>query len=96
MVATLNNLGNAYGQLGNPSKQRDLLKRALAIFEREYGRESTEVAKTLGNLGNAYGKLGDHAKKRDMLERALAIFEGAYGPDHPHTRRCRSELAGMP
>ena len=73
-----------------------MLERALAIFEREYGRESTEVAKTLGNLGNAYGKLGDHAKKRDMLERALAIFEGAYGPDHPHTRRCRSELAGMP
>ena len=59
MVATLNNLGNAYGQLGNPSKQRDLLKRALAIFERACGRDHVDLAATLGNLALTYGKLGE-------------------------------------
>ena len=37
-------------------------ERALAIEERAYGRDHTEVAITLGNLGNAYGSLGDYAK----------------------------------
>ena len=77
------NLGNAYGNLGDHAKARDMLERALAIKERAYGRDHPEVAITLGNLGNAYGDLGDHAKKRDMLERALAIQERAYGRDHP-------------
>jgi len=75
-------LGNAYGDLGDPAKQRDMLERALAIEERAYGRDHTSVAATLMNLGNAHGDLGDHAKKRDMLERALAIKERAYGRDH--------------
>ena len=77
------NLGNAYGDLGDHAKQRDMLERALAIEERAYGRDHPDVAITLGNLGGAYGDLGDHAKKRDMLERALAIKERAYGRDHP-------------
>ena len=78
----LNNLGLAYGALGDHAKQRGVLERALAIDEREHGDDSTEVASVLNNLGSAYGKLGDHAKKRDMLERALAIKERAYGRDH--------------
>ena len=49
--------------------------RSRSSYEREYGRDHTEVAITLVNLGNAYGDLGDAAKKRDLLERALAINE---------------------
>ena len=44
-------------------RHRDLLERALAIDEREYGPEHREVAKTLVNLGNAYGDLGAAARK---------------------------------
>ena len=84
LVATvLNGLGGAYGDLGDHTKHCDMLERALAIMEREEGKDSTEVASTLNNLGNAYGSLGDQAKKRDMLERALAIEERTYGRDHP-------------
>ena len=83
VAITLGNLGNAYGDLGDHAKTRDMLERALAIKERAYGRDHPEVAITLTNLGNAYGSLGDHAKKRDVLERALAIDERAYGRDHP-------------
>ena len=37
MATTLSNLGNAYDRLGNIRKQKELLERALAINEREYG-----------------------------------------------------------
>ena len=93
---TLASLGIAYGQLGDHTKKRDMLERALAINERAFGRDHTSVASTLTNLGNAYGALGDYTKKRDMLERALAIFERAYGPDHPHTKYTKGALAKLP
>ena len=80
---------------GDYAKARDVLERALSIFERAYGRDHTSVAITLANLGNAYGNLGDQAKERDMLERALAIYENFYGPDHSETVDCREALEAL-
>eukprot|EP00971_Amphidinium_carterae_P227825 4518723-Amphidinium_carterae.1 len=65
----LRNLGNAYGSLGDATKQRDCLERALRILESHYGPEHPEVAITLESLGNAYASLGDATKERDYLER---------------------------
>ncbi len=59
VAITLTNLGNAYGDLGDAERQRDLLERALRIEERVYGPDHREVAITLTNLGNAYGDLGN-------------------------------------
>jgi hypothetical protein len=56
--------------------------RALAIKEREYGRDHREVARTLDNLGIAWRELGQPAKARELHERALAIEEREYGRDH--------------
>eukprot|EP00971_Amphidinium_carterae_P164414 3259773-Amphidinium_carterae.1 len=74
----LNNLGNAYGSLGDAAKKRDCLERALRTLEGRYGPEHPEVATTLGNLGVAYGSLGDATKRRDCLERELRIKESYY------------------
>jgi tetratricopeptide (TPR) repeat protein len=82
VTTTLTNFGNAYGAVGDASRQRDLLERALAIKEREYGADHWEVAITLGNLGNADGALGDAARQRDLLERALAIAKREFGAEH--------------
>ena len=81
MALTLSSLGNAYGELGDPAKERDMQERALAIQERAYGRDHPEVAITLNNLGIAYGNLGDHAKARDALECALPFMEREHGND---------------
>ncbi|KAH8093675.1 hypothetical protein JL720_4825 [Aureococcus anophagefferens] len=61
---------------------RELYERALAIKEREFGRDHVEVANTLGHLGVAYRCLGNYAKGCELLERALAIKEREYGRDH--------------
>jgi tetratricopeptide (TPR) repeat protein len=82
MAITLNNLGHAYGDLGDTEHCRDLLERALVIQEAHYGKEHYEVVPTLISLGNAYSDLGDTARQRNLLEHALAIKEAHYGQDH--------------
>ena len=61
--------------LRSPSKAIHMLERALALKERELGRDHPEVAITLTKLANAHGSLGDAAKQRDFLDRARAIRE---------------------
>ena len=53
------NLGFANGDLGDATGLRDLLERALAFNEREYGPVYREVASKFTSLGLAYGDLGD-------------------------------------
>ena len=48
---TLENLGNAHGALGDAAKSRDLLERALAIFERAFGRDHPHAAHCREKLG---------------------------------------------
>jgi len=82
LATTLTSLGNAYGALGNASKQQDLLERALKIKEAHYGQDHYQVVFTLVNLSDAYGALEDVSKQRDLLERALKIQEAHCGQDH--------------
>eukprot|EP00971_Amphidinium_carterae_P259411 5147380-Amphidinium_carterae.1 len=58
----LSSLGNAYGSLGDATRKRDFLERALRIYESHFGPEHPHVARTLTNLGNAYESLGDATK----------------------------------
>ena len=95
MANTLTNLGNAYGDLGDHAKKRDMLERALAIEERAYGPDHVELAITLWNLAEANGNLGDTVRQREILERALVINESAYGPDHSETVDCREALEAL-
>eukprot|EP00971_Amphidinium_carterae_P142365 2820210-Amphidinium_carterae.1 len=81
--AWMGNMGIAYKNLGEASKSRDYLDRALRIGEPHYGPDHPELAITLANLGSAYGALGDASKMRDYSDRALRIMEAHYGPDHP-------------
>eukprot|EP00971_Amphidinium_carterae_P169293 3354171-Amphidinium_carterae.1 len=59
----LGNLGHAYGALGDASKMRDYLERALWIQEALYGPDHPVLAQIVGNLGNAYGAFGDASKQ---------------------------------
>ena len=86
-------LSDAYGDLGNPGKKKDLLERALVIQESQYGPEHYQVAITLVNLGNAYGALGNPGKQKDLLERALVILEKHYGPEHNTVTIARKNFA---
>jgi hypothetical protein len=65
--------GNAYGALGQPGKQQELLERALRIQEAHFGLDHYQVAITLTSLGIAYGDLGQPGKQQTA----------GTGPSHP-------------
>jgi Tfp pilus assembly protein PilF len=71
---------------------RELLQRALAIFEAVYGPEHPDVAITLGNLGIVQQQLGEFEAARASQQRALAIKEAVYGPEHPDVARTLGNL----
>ena len=66
VAATLNDLGNAHGALGDPRTKKDFLERVLKIEERHFGADHPEVAATLNDLGNAHGALGDYRTKKEL------------------------------
>ena len=88
----MGNLGNAWRDLGEPARARDLIQRALTIEEREYGPDHVELARTLNNLAAAWYELGEPAKARDLHQRALTLQEREYGPDHPELARTMGSL----
>ncbi|MDX5507718.1 MAG: tetratricopeptide repeat protein [Wolbachia endosymbiont of Hylaeus sinuatus] len=75
-------MDDGYSDLGNPSRRKELLERALPIQEKHYGPDHFTVSIILGDLGNASGALGDHQKQKELLEHALPILKKYYGSNH--------------
>ncbi|CAE7433018.1 NPHP3, partial [Symbiodinium necroappetens] len=92
VAMTLSNLGNAYGELGDYQRQKELLERCLRIGEQHYSADHPKVVMTLSNLGTAYGDLGDYQRKKELLERCLRIGEQHYGADHPEVATMLNNL----
>eukprot|EP00971_Amphidinium_carterae_P161941 3210489-Amphidinium_carterae.1 len=80
VAIALNNLGNAYGKLGDSTKERDYQERALRIFESHYGSEHSKVAIMLNNLAATSAKLGDlplaHEQVTAASQACLANLRG--------------------
>merc|ERR1712217_527844 len=81
VAITLANLGNAYGDLGDAARKRDLLERSLRIKEREFGRMHVSSATTRFNLAMALRACGELHAAVEQMQTALRAFE-AHG--HPH------------
>ena len=81
VAASLNNLGDLYGEKGDYAKAEPLFQRALDIWEKALGPEHPDVARSLNNLATLYLVKGDNAKVEPLFRRVLAILEKAFGPD---------------
>ena len=92
VAATLNDLGNAHGDLGDYRTKKDFLERVLKIEEQHFGADHPEVAATLNDLGNAHGALEDPRTKKDFLERVLKIEERHFGADHPEVAATLNDI----
>ena len=75
-------MGNAYGDLKDLQKQKDLLERSLVVVEQHRGPKHPDVTGALYYLSNAFGDLGDYQKEKDLLELCLKIQGLHYGPEH--------------
>ena len=86
-------LGLAYADLGERTKRKDLLERALKINMARHGERHSIVASIMDNLGWLHVNLGDHAQARDLAESALKIKEAHYGKEHFEVAETLNNLA---
>lgn len=86
-ASALQAVAGVYGKLGEFSEALECYTRALAIRERELGRDQLDVATTLHNMGIVAEKQHDHSEALESLHRALDIRERRLGPWHPTTAR---------
>ena len=81
-LATVNNLGLLYADLGRLDEAEKMYRRALQGYEKARGPEHTSTLNTVNNLGNLYksqGKLGEAEK---IYQRALEGYEKALRRDY--------------
>ena len=93
VAKTLTNLGNAEGALGDASRKKELLDRALKILESFFRQDHPEVAITLANLGAAEYQLGRVEAGKKILERSAEMLSRHCGPSHPNTIMVREMLS---
>ena len=70
-----------------------LSRRSLAVKEKVFGSDNTDVAASLNNLAELYRDHGRYADAVPLFERALAIREKANGPDDPDVAATLNGLA---
>ncbi len=70
---TLYHLATARAELGDLETARQLLERVVAIDERIFGPESSDVADDLDGLMEINRALGDEARAREIERRMNAI-----------------------
>jgi tetratricopeptide (TPR) repeat protein len=84
-LATVNNLGNLYGQQGKLDEAKQMYWRALSGYEQALGPEYTSTLITVNNLGILYRDQGKLDEAKEMYQRALSGYEQALGPEHTST-----------
>jgi tetratricopeptide (TPR) repeat protein len=89
------NLANIYRAQGKYAKAVPLYLRALAITEKQLGKEHLDVGQSLNNLAKLYYAQGKYTKAEPLYLRALAIIEKQLGAEHPDIATSLNNLAKL-
>lgn len=79
----LQTIGGVYQRLGLFKEAHPLAVAALALRERELGKDDLLVAQSLRLLAIVEVELGDRAAAGERFRRVVAIREAKLGPEHP-------------
>lgn len=72
-----------------------LYKKALEIFEKQFGRDHPFVAKCLNNLAKLYYDQGNYIAAEPLYRKALEIVEKEFGKNDPDVATCLNNLASL-
>src|SRR5271165_960616 len=89
----MNQLGLLLKTKARHAEAEPLYRRALAIFEKSFGRDHPDVAGGLNNLALLLTATNRHAEAEPLYRRALTIDEKSFGPDHPRVATGLNNLA---
>ena len=82
-------------QLAEWAEAEPLMRRALAIDEKNLGREHPSVARDLNNLATLLQATNRLNKAEPLMRRALAIDEKSLGKEHPNVAAALNNLAQL-
>ena len=91
----LYDLGGVYKNKSRFDEAAACLLETIAIDERVYGKDSTDVAYDLCRLGNIYTDQGHYTEAEPLHKRALEICETKSGKDHTDTAWSLNSLAWL-
>ena len=86
-------LSEVYWIKGKYERCQDLGRRALAIYEKEYGPDHPATAAALASIASDFTASGDYAQATPLFERAAAIQESKLGTGSPEFGRTLNKLA---
>jgi tetratricopeptide (TPR) repeat protein len=90
---SLNNLAAVFDSEGRYGESESLYKSALAIDEKDLGKDHLDVAMSLVNLSNLYCSKGRFHDAEPLCKRSLSIIERALGPDNTDVAMALNNLA---
>ena len=82
VAKALSSLGVAYIDLGDANRSVELLKRALAIQEREYGPDHGITSRTRFSYAKSLMALGARTDAVREMARCIDGLKSAFGEDH--------------
>ena len=100
----MNKLGSIFGFFEDPTKQKELLERALKINEKHFAEDHVDERKapffmdpllqadSLEYSSTSEGGVEDLSASKEMLERALMLREEYNGKDHVAVARALNNL----
>ena len=88
-----NNLATVLKDLGDYTGAKELLEKALASDEKNFGVSHPNTAVSYSNLAMVLQDLGDYTGAKSLLEKALVSDEKNFGVSHPTTAVRYSNLA---
>lgn len=92
----LSELADLYQSLaGSNSKAEELYGRSVRAAEKNYGKDSVEVAIPLNSLAILLIQQRRHDEAEQHLNRLLPIVEDAFGPDHREVASCLENLSAV-
>jgi len=92
-ATSLSQLGATCGDQGRFDEGEEMVREALAVFERHPGTErALYVATTERNLGGVLVGSRRFEEAEEVFERALRVYESQLGPDHASTLEIRDNL----
>lgn len=79
----LNNLGNAWREMGNSTKAINLLEQSLGIVNSSLKNIDPDIVGTLmNNLGSAWYEKSDYSRAIEYFEKALDTWKNKFGDNH--------------
>jgi tetratricopeptide (TPR) repeat protein len=89
-ATTLTNLALLYFKLNDNSQAKELLERALTLYEQSSENTDAHYSGALAGLGEAYFRMQEYGKSLECYEKALAEVKAHFGENQSYAVLCEN------